>query len=392
MNPTVEQMIGLTISTPEEGMRLVLTLAQMGEGKVSPNPMVGCIVVQHGTVVGAGYHPRVGQLHAERNALHNMKERGVSAKGATLFVNLEPCCHTGRTPPCTDIVLEMGVSKVVVGMADPDPRVSGEGIALLRKCGVEVVLGVEELACRQLNHAYLLARLKKRPRFTLKTALTLDGYTADIFGQSKWITNAKSRQAGHCLRHTHDGILVGVGTVLADDPSLTTRFVADQVGDATAFTNTEPENAVPIILDSQMRTPSAAKVRTAGKEPLWFCERDWAHQQPRGRCLGVDSYSVGSANGDGLSLDQIARKLVQEGIYSVLLEGGATIHRAFLEKGWVDRLEVFIAPKLIGAGKKALSMSPVSLSEVVGFDLQSVHHHDSDVHLRYITADWSDHV
>jgi diaminohydroxyphosphoribosylaminopyrimidine deaminase/5-amino-6-(5-phosphoribosylamino)uracil reductase len=137
-----------------------------------------------------------------------------------------------------------------------------------------------------------------------------------------------------------------------------------------------------------MRTPKTATIRTAGKEPLWFCERDWVHPQPRGRCLGVD----GQGLGEGLSLDQIARNLVREGVYSVLLEGGATIHRAFLEKGWVDRLEVFIAPKLIGAGKKALSMSPVSLSEVVGFDLLSVHHYDADVHLRYITSDWNTHV
>ena len=135
-----------------------------------------------------------------------------------------------------------------------------------------------------------------------------------------------------------------------------------------------------------MRPPKMHNLRTVGKEPLWFCERDWVHPQPRGRCLGVDP------DGDGLSLDQIAKKLVREGVYSVLLEGGATIHRAFLEKGWVDRLEVFIAPKLIGAGKKALSMSPVSLSEVVGFDLLSVHHHDADVHLRYITSDWNTHV
>ena len=180
--------------------------------------------------------------------------------------------------------------------------------------------------------------------------MTLDEYTADIFGQ--WITNVKSREAGHFLRHTHDGILVGVGTVLADNPSLTTRF-ADS---STRFS--EPENARPIILDSQMRTPNDAQLRTVGKEPLWFCERDWVHPQPRGRCLGVDP------DGDGLSLDQIASKLVREGIYSVLLEGGATIHRAFLEKGWVDRLEVFIAQ--IDWCRKSLVDVSFS-SEVVGF-------------------------
>jgi len=407
MNQAVKHILGQHISSREEGMKLVLTLAMLGDGKVSPNPMVGCIVVRNGIVVGAGFHARVGQAHAERMALMKMKAEGLDAKGTTVFVNLEPCCHTGRTPPCTSILLESGVERVVVGMRDPDPRVSGEGIALLRRAGVDVVVGVEEHECRKINHAYLLARLKKRPRFTLKTALTLDGYTADIFGQSKWITNSKSRQAGHLLRHAHDGILVGVGTVLADNPSLTTRFTvvndAERVQNSNNSTNDnrdhskssfdfasygEPEDAVPIILDSQMRTPKTATIRTAGKEPLWFCERDWVHPQPRGRCLGVD----GQGLGEGLSLDQIARNLVREGVYSVLLEGGATIHRAFLEKGWVDRLEVFIAPKLIGAGKKALSMSPVSLSEVVGFDLLSVHHYDADVHLRYITSDWNTHV
>ena len=380
MDNTTQKIIGTTVSSHENGMELVLRLAEKGEGKVSPNPMVGCVVVRNGTVVGAGFHARVGQLHAERSALMDMRARGVSAEGTTLYVNLEPCCHTGRTPPCTDIILEMKVATVVVGLLDPDPRMAGEGLAILKRGGVDVVVGVSEHGCRKLNHSYLLSRLRKRPRFTLKTALTLDGYTADIFGQSKWITNSKSRQAGHYLRHTHDGILVGVGTVLADNPSLTTRFSPSD----TRFG--APENAQPIVLDSQMRTPKDAQVRTVGKEPLWFCERDLVRPQPRGRCLGVD------VDGDGLSLDQIAKKLVSEGVYSVLLEGGATIHRAFLEKGWVDRLEVFIAPKLIGAGKKALSMSPVSLSEVVGFDLLSVHHHDADVHLRYITSDWDTHV
>ena len=368
-----------SVSSDQAAMAMALQLAKLGEGRVSPNPMVGCVVVQGGVVVGAGYHKRVGAHHAERMALLDMKERGVSAKGAVVYVNLEPCCHTGRTPPCTDILLEMQVAKVVVGMLDPDTRVAGEGVALLRRMGVEVVVGMEQEACQLLNHAYLLARKYKRPRFTLKTALTLDGYTADIFGQSKWITNPLSRLAGHRLRDSHDGILVGVGTVLADDPSLTTRLSNDDkeiVG----------EHARPIILDTQMRTPSAAKVRTVGKPPIWFCNRDYIHKPERGHCLGVDT------QGEGVDLEQVARHLVKEGIYSVLLEGGATIHRAFLEKGWVDRLEVFFAPKLIGAGKKALSMSPVSLSEVVGFDLLEANQHESDVHLRYITADWRSHV
>lgn len=369
-----------SVDSDQTAMTMALQLAKLGEGRVSPNPMVGCVVVQNAVVVGAGYHKRVGGHHAERMALLDMQERGVSAKGSTVYVNLEPCCHTGRTPPCTEILLEMQVAKVVVGMLDPDSRVAGEGVALLRRMGVEVVFGVQQEACQLLNHAYLLARKYKRPRFTLKTALTLDGYTADIFGQSKWITNPSSRLAGHFLRDSHDGILVGVGTVLADDPSLTTRL-RDEHGNDTVG-----EHARPIILDSQMRTPQTAQVRTVGKPPIWFCNRDYIHKPERGHCLGVDT------QGEGVDLDQVARHLVKEGIYSVLLEGGATIHRAFLEKGWVDRLEVFFAPKLIGAGKKALSMSPVSLSEVVGFDLLEANQHESDVHLRYITADWRSHV
>ena len=379
MQTLVSPFLNRTVASLEEAMTWVIELARLGEGRVSPNPMVGCLVLKQGVVIGAGYHPRVGEFHAERMALLDMAQRGVSAKGCTLVVNLEPCCHTGRTPPCTDIVIESGIQEVIVGMTDPDIRVSGEGIALLRRKGLSVKTGVLERECRRLNHAYLLARKHKRPLFTLKTALTLDGYTADIFGQSKWITNPKSRQAGHDLRDKHDGIMVGVGTVLADNPSLTTRLLDLPTGWVS-------ENATPIILDSQMRTPADAQIRTVGKAPLWFCERDYVQPPTRGRCLGVDM------DGEGLSLDQIARHLVKEGVYSVLLEGGATIHRAFLEKGWVDRLEVFIAPKLIGAGKKALSMSPVSLTEVVGFDLRGVAHHDSDVHLRYVTSDWEQYV
>ncbi len=366
-----------TVISPQDAMQWVIRLAKLGEGRVSPYPMVGSLVVKDTVVIGVGYHKRVGENHAERMALLDMAGRGVSANGATLYVNLEPCFHTGRTPPCADLIVEMGIKTVVVGMLDPDPRVSGKGIELLERKGIEVVVGVAERDCQLLNLAYLLARKYKRPMFTLKTALTLDGYTADIFGQSKWITNEESRKAGHLLRNNHDGILVGVGTVMADDPSLTTRL---------SEMNIESENAVPIILDSQLRTPLNATLRTVGKPPIWFCERDYIRQPNRGRCLGVDS------DRDGLSLDQIAINLVREGIYSVLLEGGATIHRAFLEKGWVDRLEVFFAPKLIGAGKKALSMSPVSLSEVVGFDLLAVNQHEADVHLRYISSDWQSNV
>ena len=365
----LHEIIGMTsensLSEDQKWMMRAIELAVLAEGRTSPNPLVGSVVVKEGRLIAQGYHKGPGQWHAEREALLSIDQQ---AKGATLYVNLEPCCHFGRTPPCTDIILESGISKVVVGMLDPDPRMAGKGISLLQKAGLEVEVGILEAQCQRLNDAYLLARNHNRPRFTVKTACTLDGFTCSSFGESQWITNPSSRRNGHLLRDKHDGILVGVGTVLADDPSLNTRL-SDQ---------TSSEDAIPIILDSHFKSPPDAKFWTLGKPPIVFCRHDAVRDVARGQCIAVDH------DKEGLNLEQIAKYLVAQGIYSVLLEGGATIHQSFMQKGWVDRLEIFMAPKILGQGKSWLECNPFHLNMAPTFDLLAISAYNSDVWLRYV--------
>ena len=340
-------------------MHRVLDLARLAEGQTAPNPMVGCVVVKDDREIGSGWHKGPGQWHAEREVLLTL---GTRAKGAELYVNLEPCCHFGRTPPCTDIIIECGVKRVYIGMVDPDPRMAGRGIAQLKAAGIEVVVGVEERKCRQLNDAYLLARTQHRPRFTAKVACSLDGFICDSFGNSQWITNSESRQAGHRLRHTHDGILVGIGTILADDPSLNTRCEGGQ-------------NARPIVLDSNYRTPHDAKVRTAGLKPLIF------HSTTQEEGVYVDREA------SGVNLEQVAQYLVSENIYSVLVEGGSgVLHSLFLKK-WIDRVEIFQAPILLGDGKKWMSNAACSLFTAPHFVLMGTNRYKSDIRLSYRKSD-----
>ena len=348
---------------PAQYMQEVIALAKQGQGHTHPNPMVGCVVLQGDKVIATGYHRGLGQWHAERDALLGLSLE--QTKGATLFVNLEPCCHFGRTPPCTDIIIEKEISRVYVGMLDPDPRVAGNGVRILREAGIEVIVGIEEEACKHLNAPYLMARQEGRPFFTLKTACSMDGYTCSAFGESKWITNEQSRAKGHEFRAINDGILVGIGTVLADNPSLNTRLNGEQ-----------NRNAVPIILDSRLQTPKDAKLRTAGKEPIIFhCQTP--EKQENAECISI------SRGEGGLDLEELAKILVEKGIYSVLLEGGATIHQAFFEKGWVDRIELFQAPIILGEGKKWLSTSAFRLNMAPNFELIEVSAYRSDVHLCY---------
>ena len=353
----------MTEAQRQQYMLRVLELARQAEGHTHPNPMVGCVVLQGTEVIATGYHKGPGLWHAEREALLLLSVE--EARGATLFVNLEPCCHFGRTPPCTDIILEKGISCVYVGMLDPDPRVAGKGVEILRQAGIEVHVGVEEEACRHLNKAYLMARQQSRPFFTLKTACSMDGYTCSAFGESKWITNAESRRKGHEVRAKNDGILVGIGTVLADDPSLNTRLEGVDDG-----------NAIPIVLDSRLRTPLNANVRTAGKRPIIF------HSQSSVEQANADCIRIEQDEG-GLNLDQLAKILVERGIYSVLLEGGATVHHAFMKKGWIDRIELFQAPIILGEGKKWLSTLPFHLNFAPNFELIEVSSYSSDLHLCY---------
>lgn len=288
-------------------MARALELARRADYRTSPNPMVGAVLLDpEGEPAGEGWHERAGLPHAEAAALAAAGER---ARGGTLYVTLEPCAHQGRTPPCSEAILAHGVRRVVVAMRDPDPRTDGEGLRRLREAGVDTELGVLEAEARRLNEFYVKHRTTGRPFVSLKFAASLDGRIATRTGESRWITGEEARRHGHRLRHEHDAILVGVNTVLADDPELTARFEGAR-------------QPLRIVLDSQGRTPPGAKVRNDRAETLI---------EPDGRDL------------EGL-LDRLGRR----GVLSLLVEGGAEVHGSFVDRGLVDKVYAYFGPLVIG--------------------------------------------
>jgi diaminohydroxyphosphoribosylaminopyrimidine deaminase/5-amino-6-(5-phosphoribosylamino)uracil reductase len=279
-----------------------------------------------------------------------------------MIVNLEPCCHHGRTPPCTETILEAGVSRLIVGMVDPDPRMQGRAIALLREAGIDVVVGVGEAECRRLNRAYIIAKEQNRPMVVLKAALTLDGRIASADGESQWITGEEARGAGHRLRSHHDAILVGSGTLLADDPSLNTRIEGGL-------------DARPIILDSQLRCPESAKVLAAGKEPLIYCQESAPERELPATVVRVPGSDA------GVSLKAVLKDLVDRGILSVLVEGGGRVHHSLLSQGLVDQIHLFIAPMVLAEGPGWVRGQPFSLAGAPRLRIQEVSQQGQDLHL-----------
>ncbi|WP_315851964.1 bifunctional diaminohydroxyphosphoribosylaminopyrimidine deaminase/5-amino-6-(5-phosphoribosylamino)uracil reductase RibD [Tautonia rosea] len=314
-------------------MRLALAEAGRGLGWVEPNPMVGAVVVRDGKLVAVGHHARYGGPHAEVVAL---QAAGEAAQGATLYVTLEPCCHVGKTPPCTDAVIASGITRVVAAMRDPFPRVAGGGFARLRDAGLKVQWGVEETEARFLNAPYLKRLTVGRPFVTAKWAMTLDGKTACQSGDSKWISNPRSRSVVHALRGRMDGILAGIGTVLLDDPELTAR-------------PNGPRSPTRIILDSTARLPIDSKLAlTALRVPVWVVVSQMA---PPDRVHSLQQMGVEliPMQGDGpIPIPDLLDELGRRGLTNVLVEGGGRVLGAFLDAGEVDAVEVFIAPTLEG--------------------------------------------
>jgi diaminohydroxyphosphoribosylaminopyrimidine deaminase / 5-amino-6-(5-phosphoribosylamino)uracil reductase len=318
-------------------MKEALRLAAKGRGRTSPNPMVGAVVVAGDAIVSRGYHERLGGPHAEVNAL---RDAGEKASGATLYVTLEPCNHYGRTPPCTMAVVESGIRRVVVGMADPNPHVTGGGAAYLRDRGITVDMGIIEHPCRLLNQAFIKHSATGLPLVTLKIAATLDGRIATRTGDSRWISNERSRRFVHELRCNSDGILVGIDTALADDPQLTARI------------RRRPpcRQPVRIVLDSRLRLGAASQlVRTAREVPVWVaCTED----APREKELALSAAGVtvlGLAGDKGhVDLPGLLKECGKRGLTSLLLEGGSRVAGAFLEQGLADDFYFFFAPKILG--------------------------------------------
>lgn len=325
--------------TPEDErfMRRALGLAKRGSGRTSPNPMVGAVVVRDGRVVGEGFHERIGGPHAEVNAL---RRAGDWARGATLYVTLEPCNHYGRTPPCTEALIASGIRRVVMGMADPNPKVAGGGADRLRQAGIEVISGVLEEACRRLNQPFIKWVTHGRPYVTLKCAATLDGRMATRTGDSRWVTGERSRRLVHELRAAVDAVLVGIGTALADDPLLTARLGRKKV-----------RQPLRIVLDTHGRLPVASQlVKTARESPVLVACAETVPKEVRERFSshGVAVVAVPQVEPFGLDLSALLDELGRRSVTSVLVEGGARVHGAFLDGALADDFHFFYAPKILG--------------------------------------------
>ncbi|MFZ5516545.1 MAG: bifunctional diaminohydroxyphosphoribosylaminopyrimidine deaminase/5-amino-6-(5-phosphoribosylamino)uracil reductase RibD [Candidatus Zhuqueibacterota bacterium] len=322
--------------TEKQILKKVLQLARKGRGRVSPNPMVGSIIIKDGEIVGQGYHRCFGKDHAEVEAL---KDAGERAKGATLYVNLEPCCHHGKTPPCTDAIIRAGIKKVVVGMVDPNPLVNQGGIKILRSHGIDVVTGVEEQACLNLNRAFVKYIQTGLPCVTVKFAQTIDGRIATKTGHSQWISSFKSRVEAHRIRSENDAIIVGIHTVKADDPQLTVRHVRGV-------------NPFRIVLDSHLKIPLTSKLLTdefVSKTIIATIETESpvidALKQRGAHVWPIQSDSQGR-----ISLPHLLQKIGQARMSSVMVEGGAQVVTSFLKGKLADRIIIAVAPKILGSG------------------------------------------
>ena len=329
----VQETLAFSFMNHEHWMKRALRLAEKGKGRTSPNPMVGAVLVKNGKVVGEGYHIKAGADHAEIIAL---RQAGEKARGATLYLNLEPCIHYGRTPPCAPAVIEAKVKRVVIGMEDPNPLVRGRGLESLKRAGLDVEVGILEKECRRLNEAFCKYILKKEPFVILKVAATLDGKMATREGDSKWISGETSRQFVHRMRDQVDGVLVGIGTVLKDDPQLTTRIKKGR----------DPYR---IILDSRLRIPEEAKVIGNSPSKAIIATTELADRDKIERLekRGVRILILDSKQGR-VDLKNCLSKLGEMGMMSLLVEGGSQVNGSFLDEGLIDKILLFLSPKLIG--------------------------------------------
>jgi diaminohydroxyphosphoribosylaminopyrimidine deaminase/5-amino-6-(5-phosphoribosylamino)uracil reductase len=317
----------------ERYMTWAMNLAKRGRGKTSPNPMVGAVVVKNGETVGTGYHRRFGELHAEANALRACQGK---AKGATLYVNLEPCCYQGKTPPCTDMIIRSGIRKVVCATLDPNSRVNGRGIKALRDGGVKVHLGVLEEEAKKLNEAYMKFVTTGLPFVMLKVAQTLDGKIATKSGDSKWITQQDSRRFVHSLRSSVDAVLVGANTVRRDDPELTIH-------------NGKGEDPLRIILDSSGSIPSNSKIIRENKDGKTIIAAMNRRTKDKSQ-EGVEVWNLKKLGDDGVDLTQLLKKAGESQITSLLVEGGSRVFTSFLKEKLVDKIYYFLSPKILGEG------------------------------------------
>lgn len=368
------------MSDNKKYMQRAIELAKQGVGKVNPNPLVGAVIVKDGKIISEGYHRVYGDLHAERNAFANLKNKE-DAKGAEMYVTLEPCCHHGKQPPCTEAIIEHQIAKVYVGSNDPNEMVAGKGIQILRDAGIEVVTEFMKEECDALNPVFFHYITKKTPFVLMKYAMTLDGKIATRTGHSQWISNEKSRERVQHSRNALTSIMVGIGTVFNDDPRLTCRIEGGR-------------NPIRIICDSKLRIPLSSNVVTTAKEiptivatiaPHPEYTRFWNEQKKSLEDEGVEVLVVAEQDGR-LDLQDLMIKLGEKQIDSILLEGGSTLNYAALQAGIVNRIEAYVAPKFFGGsgfftpvGGEGVELA----TEAYGCKLISTECMDGDVLLTY---------
>ncbi len=332
-------------------MARAMQLAERGRYTTHPNPRVGCVLVRQGEVVGEGYHRRAGEPHAERNAL---AMAGELASGATAYVTLEPCCHHGQTPPCSEGLMEAGVSRVVAAMLDPNPLVAGKGLEALAAAGIAVVSGVMEAQAQRLNPGFIKRMTQGRPFVRCKLAMSLDGRTAMASGESKWITSDASRRDVHRLRALSSAIVTGVGTVLADDPSMDIRLSHAELRLDQGLDIPLPMR---VILDPDLLTPVSARMLTLPGLCLIVCRDYDPLKAAKLELAGAEVVSV-AADGENLDLHQVMGLLADHEINEVLLESGATLAGAMLEQGLIDELIIYLAPHVMGDSGRGLFHLP----------------------------------
>ncbi len=345
-------------------MQRALDLAQRAKGRTSPNPLVGAVIVKDGKIIGEGYHQKAGTPHAE---VHALKAAGEAAKGATLYTNLEPCCHWGRTPPCTEALIQAGIAQVYIAEVDPNPSVAGKGVQQLQNAGIDVHVGVYRQEASDLNEVHRKYIQTGKPFVILKTAMSLDGKIATASGESQWITSEASRQRGHEVRDAVDAILVGRGTVARDNPALTTRLQ-----------NREGQDATRIVLDSHGRTRADAHIFNPDSEAgiiVAVTSEAPSENIDALEKVGAEVLTVPAAHGNQVCFRCLMEILGKREITSVLIEGGSEINASALAAGVVDKVMCFIAPKLIGGQDAPGPIGGVgihSLTEAVNLQRVSV--------------------
>ncbi len=356
--------------TETQAMKRALRLALRGSGKVSPNPRVGCVLLKNDRVIGEGWHQAYGEAHAEAHAIANASE---DVAGATLVVNLEPCAHQGQTPPCTDMLIERQIGRVVIGMTDPNPDVEGGGIAKLQAAGIEVVSGVLDDECRWVNRFFSTFVTRKLPYVIAKAAQSVDGCIATTYGQSKWITSEESRKRGHRLRNEVDAIIVGETTVKKDDPELTVRLVKGRT----------PKR---VVLDADLSLPLKVKLFSGPdrNETIVFSSQK-AVKSVKANALTLSGITLIGAEQitDGMiDVNEILGKLAERNITSVLVEGGAQVLSSFMKADVVDELQLFVAPMVLGGGLQTFGQLQVpALRQARNFDYSSVGRSGDDIHV-----------